>query len=535
MRLNKTIFSLVFLNGLKEGFFIVLAPFLPDQFDKKQVPQVAYTPLFIPFFLTVGFAGRIVQGIATGLLQTAAYAELLIQFPDIQEELVSYMEFGVAFGSIVGLLVSAFLSYYIGYVGPFAFCGALYLFYGIFQSYLINFVSKEQEEQLISEHQMLQSIKSRMKTPPGSILQPHLHEQAHKNKLIMSQLGGNMSPHQSLMMERNQRPRVFSNEVHQEQASRKASNSNLPVLENNSSQLLIMTTSQDIKLSQDLLPISDQDNEKQKLQVPQEQQQVKIVAQAVTQKYDDVNYFHILSTGRGFFACIDIMLCCQMFNFCDTTLPDYLKDAYQFSPSLISLVYVAQNVAFVSTCFLAPILAKRYNLVLCVVIAQLVQSASSYLIGPSEFFHIPQYVWVTIAGFFISGLASPFTIVPPYKELENCLSVYEHKNFNPETIQDTVSGIFNTAYAMGGIVGPLFGYFITYATNFRTAADIQGLVMLAVAGIQFFFFYIPQLVKKNTQNKKRSSQLSQNKKLMQNNNQIDYDQLIDENERKTAA
>ena len=64
-----------------------------------------------------------------------AYAELLIQFPDIQEEIVSYMEFGVgntnlslnsdfiAMGGVVGLLVSSYLSYLIGYIGPFSFCG----------------------------------------------------------------------------------------------------------------------------------------------------------------------------------------------------------------------------------------------------------------------------------------------------------------------------------------------------------------------------------------------------------------------------
>lgn len=46
-------------------------------------------------FLSVGFFGRSLQGIATGLLQTAgkikralimiAYSELIIQFPEIQE------------------------------------------------------------------------------------------------------------------------------------------------------------------------------------------------------------------------------------------------------------------------------------------------------------------------------------------------------------------------------------------------------------------------------------------------------------------
>lgn len=86
-------------------------------------------------------------------------------------------------------------------------------------------------------------------------------------------------------------------------------------------------------------------------------------------------------------------------------------------------------------CFVAPRAAKRFNLVICVVIAQYLQCLASYLIGPSKFFGLPEKIWITMLGFVISGLASPFTIVPPYKELENSLAKYEgKKNFNPDTV-----------------------------------------------------------------------------------------------------
>ena len=47
MKMNTTIFTLVFLNGMKEGFFLILAPFLPDQMDRKAAPKVVYTPIFV--------------------------------------------------------------------------------------------------------------------------------------------------------------------------------------------------------------------------------------------------------------------------------------------------------------------------------------------------------------------------------------------------------------------------------------------------------------------------------------------------------
>ena len=47
MQLNTTILVLSILNGLKEGYFLILAPFLPDQMDRKDIPKLVYTPIFV--------------------------------------------------------------------------------------------------------------------------------------------------------------------------------------------------------------------------------------------------------------------------------------------------------------------------------------------------------------------------------------------------------------------------------------------------------------------------------------------------------
>ncbi len=59
---------------------------------------------------------------------------------------------------------------------------------------------------------------------------------------------------------------------------------------------------------------------------------------------------------------------------------------------------------------------------------------AAFLIGPSEIFGIPEKVYITMIGFSISGMLSPWTIVPPYRELELCLDVYEDKHFDPEEV-----------------------------------------------------------------------------------------------------
>jgi hypothetical protein len=90
-------------------------------------------------------------------------------------------------------------------------------------------------------------------------------------------------------------------------------------------------------------------------------------------------------------------------------------------------------------------------------------------------------LYITLIGLAITGLASPFSVIPPYTELEQCLDVYKDKRFDPEEVQDIVSGVFNAAYGMGGITGPLFGGYVGRATNFRLTSDIQGLMLVAIA------------------------------------------------------
>ena len=63
-----------------------------------------------------------------------ACSELLLQFPHYQKRIIGYLETGTGklfsvkpleLGSFISLLASSFLSYLVGYVGPFAFCGKL--------------------------------------------------------------------------------------------------------------------------------------------------------------------------------------------------------------------------------------------------------------------------------------------------------------------------------------------------------------------------------------------------------------------------
>lgn len=76
------------------------------------------------------------------LSDVLAYGELMAQYKDDQNKIVSWMEFSggksyialfkllltyylLVFGNMSGVLFAAFLAYFLGFVGPFAFCGKI--------------------------------------------------------------------------------------------------------------------------------------------------------------------------------------------------------------------------------------------------------------------------------------------------------------------------------------------------------------------------------------------------------------------------
>jgi len=64
---------------------------------------------------------------------------------------VGYLETSAVVGNMSGLFVAAFLSHFLGFIGPFAFIGTLSILLTIFMTKLVDFVkvTPQTDEQLL--------------------------------------------------------------------------------------------------------------------------------------------------------------------------------------------------------------------------------------------------------------------------------------------------------------------------------------------------------------------------------------------------
>lgn len=59
------------------------------------------------------------------------------------------------------------------------------------------------------------------------------------------------------------------------------------------------------------------------------------------------------------------------------------------------------------------------------------------------------------------------------------------------TINDKAAGVFNTAYALGCIIAPILGGYISMYTSFRTTCDVMAFCSMAYAVVFFAIIIMP--------------------------------------------
>ncbi|CDW88418.1 permeases of the major facilitator superfamily [Stylonychia lemnae] len=455
VKLNSTLFCLIFINGVKEGFFLILAPFLPEQLQEKGVSissliggkiqgKIGRKLMRLDFqqesykVLEEGFFKQQVQN--SGLNSNIAYSELLIQFPQYEKQLVSWIEFGAVGGGFVGLVFSSFLSYFLGYIGPFALCEGSLL--------------RMEKKSLLEMNQATQN-------------QQKMYNSGLLDKQYTSQI-------------EIEKSHILKHSI--------LSGSQLKILSNNNSKII------------------------------KQQEQV----------YDKLGYSNILFTMKGFYGCVAVALNLHTFYYHDTIIANYLMTTYDFQPWAVSLVQSCQPVGFLLTTHFASKIIPKFNPQIILILAQIFQAGAAFLVGPSLFFELPEKIYIMIIGLLLTGMASPFSLITPYSVLEQSLLSQRDKNFNPEEVQDIVSGIFNSCYAIGGITGPIYGGYVNDLTNFRTTSDIMAVILLFIGVTQLLLVYIPDRQRLKNKEKSNKKQLKGNIESKNVIETIDTGNIIEE-------
>ena len=135
--------------------------------------------------------------------------------------------------------------------------------------------------------------------------------------------------------------------------------------------------------------------------------------------------------------------------------------------------------------------------------------------GPSDILTkimpFPDTIGLVIPGLFLTGMATSFTTIGTYHEMQvPYLELYGGDGsdgrtllYDKDQIGDILAGLYNAAYSIGVIIGPLSASYIMIALedSFRKMHDIFAAVSVGFATILLLVVYIPGRLKKKAINK----------------------------------
>eukprot|EP00347_Sterkiella_histriomuscorum_P018430 403345538 len=241
-------------------------------------------------------------------------------------------------------------------------------------------------------------------------------------------------------------------------------------------------------------------------------------------KYQDLTYREVLKNRRAVFAFLSIALSLSLWTFIDTTLTEKLQQDFQLKPYLVCLFYSLQCAGFLITSTQVHKIIKRAHPIKIIIVAFLFQSLGVFLMGPSEKLSLPNLMIFTAIGLVIAGFSSPFISVPSYPEMQHALlNSDDGKRYDPDQLSDILSGLFNSAYSFGTILGPITASYITIATSFRNCCDIIAVTTLVFSFLYLVVVYIPHRLKVQKIHKLQSEQQSLQQNLIGQQQEINIE------------
>jgi len=166
-------------------------------------------------------------------------------------------------------------------------------------------------------------------------------------------------------------------------------------------------------------------------------------------------------------------------SFLEPTLANHLTE-FTSSDFLISLLFSVGTLTYALTIPLINLMDKNYNKKTALIFGTIVCSISYIFLGPYGGFGLQSELWIIIMGLCIMGVGAAFCLVPSIPEFINLGSeIYPD---DKEGVGDMASGLFNSAYSAGILIGPLVGGALDEKIGFANAEALYSLVTLGILG-----------------------------------------------------
>ena len=151
-----------------------------------------------------------------------------------------------------------------------------------------------------------------------------------------------------------------------------------------------------------------------------------------------------------------------------------------------------------SAIIVVKLMDRGFDMRLLLWMGKLFMSVGFMLIGPSNFWGFEENIWIMLLGICILGFSASFAVLPLMPIIMNEIKI--RFNFDKSWIIETASSLYNSAFGLGNIIGPIVGAHLSSYFGFRICTDILShfsMIVFIFLLVSQYFHKIVKLLKKN--------------------------------------
>ena len=142
---------------------------------------------------------------------------------------------------------------------------------------------------------------------------------------------------------------------------------------------------------------------------------------------------------------------------------------FGFSPGFIGVCFALPGVVYAALSPLMYLLTERLPKRAVILLGILLMSVGMFFVGTSKTLGLENSPVMMLIGLMIIGAAAGMISIPVLPEMLEAIEERNDRSYNPEQLNDYISGIFVTCTGLGEFIGPVLSSFLNEKYGFRGA------------------------------------------------------------------
>lgn len=207
--------------------------------------------------------------------------------------------------------------------------------------------------------------------------------------------------------------------------------------------------------------------------------------------YSPITYKKLLKNKKIVFAWMSAFNNLWQFTFIEPFFADYLFERYQFDPETCGMIFLWIGLGYAISCQAVAQIVPYFQLKRWLMTGLVCIGIATSFYGPSQILGFPGRIWISWLALFFAGLTSALSLLPVIPEmieeskLDENIAPYLDNQPNRDVLNDHISGMYNTFFAIGNTLGPLLGNMMYVSFGCPNTCDFMAAYIIIFAGIYF--------------------------------------------------